>query len=61
MSLHIQHLQKKKLRIEQFAKDCPFICLYYRGGAVLTRKLYTNVRDIREPEVLKGIELIGMD
>ncbi len=45
---------------EQFAKDCPFICLYYRGGAVLTRKLYTNVRDIREPEVLKGIEMIGV-
>ena len=43
-----------------FARDCPFICLYYRGGAVLTRKLYTNVRDIREPEVLKGIESIGV-
>lgn len=42
-----------------FAKDCPFICLFYRGGAVLTRKVYTNVRDIREPEVLKGIESIG--
>ena len=44
-----------------YAKDCPFICLYYRGGAVLTRKLYTNVRDIREPEVLKGIEAIGTE
>ncbi len=41
-----------------FAQDCPFICLYYRGGAVLTRKIYTNVRDVREPEVLKGIEEI---
>ena len=43
-----------------FAKDCPFICLFYRGGAVLTRRLYTNVRNIREPEVLKGIESIGV-
>ena len=42
-----------------FARDCPFICLYYRGGSVLTRKVYTNVRDVREPEVLKGIESIG--
>ena len=35
-----------------FARDCPFICLYYRGGAVLTRKIFTNTRDVREPEVL---------
>ena len=42
-----------------FARDCPFICLYYRGGAVLTRKIFTNTRDVREPEVLKGIEKIG--
>ena len=42
-----------------FANDCPFICLYYRGGSVLTRKVYTNVRDVREPEVLKGVESIG--
>ncbi len=27
---------------EQFAKDCPFICLYYRGGTVLTRRMYTT-------------------
>ena len=54
---------QRKLREIQslFAKECPFICLYYRGGAVLSRRLYTNVRDIREPEVLKGIEAIGMD
>lgn len=41
----------------QFAEDCPFICLYYRDGAVLTRKMYTTVRDIREYELLRGIEL----
>ncbi len=41
---------------EQFAKDCPFICMFYRSGAVLTRKMYTTVRDVRELELLKGIE-----
>jgi hypothetical protein len=41
----------------QFAEDCPFICLYYRDGAVLTRKMYTTVRDVREYELLRGIEL----
>ena len=58
-----QFSYQQKLREIQslFAKDCPFICLYYRGGAVLSRRLYTNVRDIREPEVLKGIEAIGVD
>ncbi|NLJ64737.1 MAG: peptide ABC transporter substrate-binding protein [Christensenellaceae bacterium] len=38
-----------------FADDCPFMCLYYRKGAVLTRRLFTDARDIREPEVLRGI------
>lgn len=38
-----------------FAEDCPFMSLYYRKGAVLTRKMFTNVRDLREPEVLRGI------
>ncbi len=41
---------------EQFAKDCPFICLFYRSGTVLTRKMYTTVRDVRELELLRGIE-----
>ncbi len=38
-----------------FVEDCPFICLYYRKGALLTRKMFTNARDLREPEVLRGI------
>ena len=42
-----------------FAQDCPFICLYYRSGALLTRKIFTVVRDVREPEILRGIESIG--
>lgn len=41
---------------EQFAQDCPFICMFYRSGTVLTRKMYTTVRDVRELELLKGIE-----
>ena len=41
---------------EQFAKDCPFICMFYRSSTVLTRKMYTTVRDVRELELLRGIE-----
>ena len=41
---------------QQFADDCPFLCLFYRSGAVLTRKMYTTARDIRELELLRGIE-----
>ncbi|MBE5786019.1 MAG: hypothetical protein E7324_00595, partial [Clostridiales bacterium] len=42
-----------------FWEDCPFICMYYRSGALLTRKVFTTVRDVREPEILRGIESIG--
>ena len=41
---------------EQFAKDCPFLCLFYRSGTVLTRRMYTTTRDVREYELLKGID-----
>ena len=44
---------------DQFTQDCPFICLWYRCGALLTRKVFTTVRDVREPEILRGIESIG--
>ena len=40
----------------KFAEDCPFICLYYRAGSVLTRRMYTTVRDVRELELLRGID-----
>ena len=40
----------------QFAEDCPFLCLYWRMGNVLTRYMYTTVRDVRELELLRGIE-----
>ena len=45
------------MQIERlFAEDCPFMCLFFRGGAVLTRYMYTTVRDVRELELLRGIE-----
>ena len=39
-----------------FAEDCPFICMYYRMGNVLSRYMYTTCRDVREYELLRGIE-----
>lgn len=39
-----------------FVKDNPFLCLYYRTGSVLSRYMYTTVRDVREYELLRGIE-----
>lgn len=41
---------------ERFAQDCPFICLYYRDGVALTRYMYTTIRDVREYDLLRGIE-----
>ena len=41
---------------QKFAQECPFICLYWRKGAVLSRKMYTTNRDMRELELLRGIE-----
>ena len=52
-----QEFQQKLHEIQaQFAEDCPFICMFYRAGAVLTRRMYTTVRDVRELHLLKGIE-----
>lgn len=49
--------QQKLWQIQsQFAQDCPFICLYWRKGNVLTKYMYTTARDIREYEILRGIE-----
>ena len=42
-----------------FANDVPFICLFYRSGSILTRKMFTTVRSIREFELLRGIETFG--
>mgnify|MGYP002624450721 CR=1 FL=1 len=39
-----------------FIEDCPLICFFYREGVVLTRLMYTTVRDVREYELFRGIE-----
>ena len=39
-----------------FYDDCPFICLYWRTGNVISRYMYTTARDVREYELLRGIE-----
>ena len=44
---------------QRFAADIPFICLFYRSGAILTRKMFSTVRSIREYELLRGIEAFG--
>ena len=49
--------QQKLAEIQNlFIQDVPFICLYYRNGAIITRRMFTSARNIREPEVLRGIE-----
>lgn len=49
--------QASLMNIQQrFAEDVPFICLFYRSGSVLTRQMYTTVRDVRELQLLRGIE-----
>lgn len=42
-----------------FAQDVPFLSLFYRTGAILTRKVYSTVRTYREFELLRGIESFG--
>ena len=40
----------------QFSNDIPFAALYWRTGALLAREAFTEARDIRELELLRGIE-----
>lgn len=44
---------------QQFAADVPFLCLFYRAGAILTRRMYSTVGALREFELLRGIEAFG--
>ena len=39
-----------------FLNDCPFVCLYWRTGNVISKYMYTTCRDVREYELLRGIE-----
>ncbi|NLC32867.1 MAG: peptide ABC transporter substrate-binding protein [Clostridiales bacterium] len=40
----------------RFVEDCPFVSLYYRNGAIITRQMFSSARDLREPDILRGIE-----
>ncbi len=39
-----------------YAQDVPFITLYYRNGAILTRHMFTKARNLREPDIFKGMD-----
>ena len=39
-----------------FYEDCPFLCLYWRMGTVVSRFMYTTNRDVREYQLLRGIQ-----
>ena len=55
--LYQEDYRNKLMEIQSlFAEDCPFICLYWRMGNVVTRSMYTTARDVREYELLRGIE-----
>ena len=41
---------------DQFEQDMPYIPLYWRAGSLLSRNAFTNARDIRELELLRGVE-----
>ena len=44
---------------DQFEEDLPYIPLYWRAGSLLSRNAFTNARDIRELELLRGVESFG--
>ena len=49
--------RQKLMEIQSlFVEDCPFICLFFRMGNVLSRYMYTTCRDVREYELLRGID-----
>lgn len=41
---------------QKFSQDVPFIPLFYRSGSILTRNMFTIVRDVRELELFRGID-----
>ena len=53
-----ENYRNKLMEIQAlFAEDCPFLCLYWRMGNVVTRYMYTTARDVREYELLRGVEV----
>ena len=52
-----EEYRQKLMEIQKlYVEDCPFICLFYRTGNVISRQMYTTCRDVREYELLRGIE-----
>lgn len=55
-SITQEDYRQKLMEIQAlFAEDCPFICLYFRSGYVITKNMYTTCKDVREYELLRGI------
>ena len=53
----MEGFRQKLMEIQYlFLEDCPFVCLFWRMGNVITRYMYTACRDVREYELLRGIE-----
>lgn len=50
------YINAMRLIQDQFEQDMPYVCLYWRSGALLSRSAFTNARDIRELELLRGVE-----
>ncbi len=49
--------RQKLMEIQSlFYDDCPFLCLYWRTGTVVSRYMYTTNRDVREYQLLRGIQ-----
>ena len=52
-----EEYRQKLMEIQSvFLDDCPMVCLFWRTGNVITRYMYTACRDVREYELLRGIE-----
>ena len=52
-----EEYRQRLLEIQsQFYNDCPFVCLYWRTGNIISRYMFTACRDVREYELLRGIE-----
>ena len=48
--------RQKLMEIQSlFAEDCPFICLFFRSGFVISKHMYTTCRDVREYELFRGL------
>ena len=53
----MEDYRQKLMEIQNvFLSDCPMVCLVWRTGNVITRYMYTACRDVREYELLRGIE-----